>query len=135
MVWESSNFTSVTNHRSKMKKPFAVLFMLGIFLTAFSTQTTSYPKIKAFSGEHSRVIQLNQELEKEAFEILEAKCNVCHRKQNPFMVFNLKNMAKRAHKIHKQVFIERRMPKGDEISLSTEEYSTLEKWLVKQNIL
>lgn len=73
-------------------------------------------------------------LKKAAFKVLDTKCNVCHRKQNPFMVFKHKNMVKRAPKIYKQVFIERRMPKGDEIRLTQEEFTALEKWLFTQQI-
>ena len=73
-------------------------------------------------------------LKKEAFEILNTKCNACHRKQNPFMIFNEKNMSRRASKIHRMVFIERRMPKGDEVRLTNEEYVKLEKWLFTQDI-
>jgi len=73
-------------------------------------------------------------LQREALEILQTKCNICHRKQNPLMVFKEKNMSKRAKKIYKQVFIEKRMPKGDEIRLSNEEYIALEKWLFTQEI-
>lgn len=69
-----------------------------------------------------------------AFEVLNAKCNVCHRKQNPFKVFSLKNMEKHAPKIYKQVFVYRRMPKGDRIKLTEEEYETLKKWLKSRNI-
>lgn len=64
-----------------------------------------------------------------AFKILENKCNVCHKKRNPFMIFKLKNMDKRAKKIYKQVFVKKRMPKGDEIKLTVEEYKVLEEWL------
>lgn len=75
-----------------------------------------------------------EELKKEALQILELKCNVCHRKQNPFMVFKEKNMEKRAPKINQMVFIERRMPKGDEIKLSKEEYTQLKNWLASLSI-
>lgn len=70
----------------------------------------------------------------QALEILESKCNICHKKQNPFMVFKEKNMEKRANNIYRMVFLERRMPKGDEIRLTNEEYFTLEKWLKTQDI-
>lgn len=73
-----------------------------------------------------------EELKTKAFKILENKCNVCHKKQNPFMVFSMKNMEKRAEKIYKQVFEKRRMPKGDEIKLTPEEYSHLNNWLHTQ---
>lgn len=66
--------------------------------------------------------------------MLDTKCNVCHRKQNPFMVFKEKNMEKRAPKIYQQVFIERRMPKGNETRLTPVEFTTLEKWLSTEQI-
>ncbi len=73
-------------------------------------------------------------IQKQALEILETKCNVCHRKQNPFKVFNSKNMNRHASKIYTQVFVKKRMPKGDKVKLSNEEYDTLKKWLNTQNI-
>ena len=73
-------------------------------------------------------------LKEAAFQILDTKCNVCHRKKNPFMVFTPKNMEKRISKIHKQVFVYKRMPKGNEIKLSSEEYETLKNWLESQSI-
>lgn len=74
------------------------------------------------------------ELKHEAFGILDNKCNVCHRKRNRSMVFSLDNMDKRAKKIHKQVFVKKRMPKGKDITLTEEEYRTLRKWLITQSI-
>lgn len=71
----------------------------------------------------------DNDLKQAAFELLDAKCNVCHRKQNPFKIFSLKNMEKYAAKIHKQVFVLRRMPKGDQIKLTDEEYQLLQDWL------
>ncbi len=43
-------------------------------------------------------------------------------------------MDKHAPKIHQQVFIKRRMPKGDNIKLTDQEYQTLQHWLQSQNI-
>ncbi len=106
----------------------SVLKVVFIFLTAFTTNS------EPFTGDHPNVIHADDELKKEALKILEEKCNVCHRKQNPFMIFNQKNMVKRAPKIYKMVFIDRRMPKGDQIRLTTEEYKKLEKWLLPQKI-
>lgn len=73
-------------------------------------------------------------LKNKALRILEDKCNVCHRRQNPLMLFKDKNMEKRAIKIYNMVFVERRMPKGDEIRLTFAEYQILEEWLFTQNI-
>ena len=68
-------------------------------------------------------------LKEEVLSILDTKCNVCHRRQNPFMVFKQNNIEKRADRIYRAVFVQRRMPKGDDIQLSSEEYATLEQWL------
>ena len=73
-------------------------------------------------------------LKSEAFFILKTKCNICHKKQNPFMIFTERNMVKRAPKIHQMVFVEKRMPKGNTIRLSPTEYSKLENWLHSLNI-
>ncbi len=70
----------------------------------------------------------------EVFKILDTKCNVCHRKQNPFMVFNLKNMVRRAPRIYNAVFLEQRMPKGDKIRLTNDESSRLKSWLLTQEL-
>lgn len=69
-----------------------------------------------------------------AFQILETKCNVCHEKKNPRRVFDLENMSDLAPKIHKQVFIKKRMPKGNEIQLTSNEYDTLKRWLLTEKL-
>lgn len=48
------------------------------------------------------------------------------------MVFNERNMTRRAPKIHKMVFVERSMPKGNEIRLTNDESQLLKKWLLTQ---
>ena len=83
---------------------------------------------------HLKLSVANNMLKKQAFKILDTKCNVCHRKQNPLMIFKEKNMSKRAKNIYKMVFQEKKMPKGNDIRLTNEEYSTLEKWLFTQEI-
>jgi uncharacterized membrane protein len=67
-----------------------------------------------------------------ALIILRTKCNVCHYKQNPGKVFTLANMDKFAPKIYKQVFVKRRMPKGNATKLTQEEEQTLMVWLQSQ---
>lgn len=49
-------------------------------------------------------------------------------------VFTLANMDDLAHKIHKQVFIKKRMPKGKDIKLTSYEYNALRKWLETQTL-
>jgi len=89
-------------------------------------------------GEETEIerTEFNQpvDLKLEALKILQTKCNVCHRTKNPRKVFTLDNMHVLAPKIHKQVFIKRRMPKGREIRLSSREYDVLENWLLTLNI-
>lgn len=86
------------------------------------------------TGHSSYQHETNDGLKLAAFEVLDTKCNVCHRRQNPFRVFSLKNMEKHASKIYKQVIVKRRMPKGDIIRLTNEEFLVLEKWLLTQNL-
>jgi len=69
-----------------------------------------------------------------AFKILETKCNACHRTKNPGKVFTLDNMNLLGPKIHKQVFVKQRMPKGKEIRMTQNEYDLLENWLLTLNI-
>ena len=42
-------------------------------------------------------------------------------------------MDRHAKKIYKQVFVYRRMPKGDSVKLTDEEYQTLKNWLKSKN--
>ena len=65
----------------------------------------------------------------QVLSILDTKCNVCHRRQNPFMVFKTNNIEKRAPRIYQAVFVSKRMPKGNEVRLTEQEYATLEQWL------
>lgn len=74
------------------------------------------------------------EVKVRAFEVLDTRCNVCHRKQNPFKVFSLKNMDKHAPKIYEQVFVKGRMPKGDSTPLTSDETRRLATWLATHNL-
>ena len=117
-----------------MKKRFTTTLWLGV-LTAGSIFLAAFSLKPGVAGvDHLFIPRSDNKLRKVAFEILDAKCNTCHRKKNPFMVFNEKNMGKRAPKIYKTVFIERRMPRGNEIRLTNDEYVKLEQWLFTQDI-
>ncbi|WP_345275361.1 hypothetical protein [Litoribaculum gwangyangense] len=65
----------------------------------------------------------------EAFQILNNKCNVCHRKQNKRRVFTMQNMDSWVNDIYKQVYIKKRMPKGKKIKLTSKEYQELLTWI------
>ncbi len=105
---------------------------LGVLL-AYFILTSAFTHTEAAKVDAQKP-NLEIDLKEEAFSILDTKCNICHRKQNPFMIFKMKNMEHRAKKIYTQVFVKRRMPKGDEITLSMQEYATLKNWLNTLNI-
>ncbi|MBL4709511.1 MAG: hypothetical protein JKY48_13835 [Flavobacteriales bacterium] len=105
-----------------MKMLFAITFSVLTHLHAENKMA----EIDGYFAEYTVVVS---DLKTEAFEVLNAKCNICHRKQNPFKIFSLKNMERHAPKIYKQVFIKKRMPKGNKIKLTKLEYEKLKNWL------
>ncbi len=118
-----------------MKKRSEKLLCWVAIITAFHLLSAfDEVSVSNETSRHSIPQDANDSLKRAAFEVLDSKCNVCHRKQNPFKVFSIKNMEKRAPKIYTQVIVKRRMPKGTKIRLTNEEYVTLEKWFLTQNI-
>lgn len=105
---------------------------ISILIILFASLTAFEIKQEVRLEPHSPTIR--DPLKQEVFNILDTKCNVCHRKRMPFMVFSEKNMTKRASRIYRMVFVEKRMPKGNEIRLSTDESTKLKQWLHAQNI-
>jgi uncharacterized membrane protein len=71
----------------------------------------------------------DDDAKKAALTILQQKCNVCHRTDNPGKVFTIDNMEALAPKIYKQVFVKQRMPKGRNIQLTAEESQVLKNWV------
>ncbi len=123
-----------------MKKLGITSFVVGVLVGQFflfaASQFPEHAPATALLPEDApmRPQSSGADLQEEAFEILRTKCNVCHKKQNPFKIFSLKNMDKNAPKIYKQVFILRRMPKGDRSQITDKEYETLQNWLKSKNI-
>ena len=66
---------------------------------------------------------------KAAFEILENHCNECHKDKKKKYIFTEENMTSFATKIHQQVYVKKKMPKGELFPLSVKEEATLLKWL------
>ncbi len=64
-----------------------------------------------------------------AFQILENKCNVCHERRNKRRVFTMGNMDSWAEDVYRQVFVKKRMPKGKNIKLTSNEYQNLLTWI------
>lgn len=71
----------------------------------------------------------DDDAKKAALTVLQQKCNVCHRTDNPGKVFTIDNMEALAPKIYKQVFVKQRMPKGRKIQLTAEESQVLKNWV------
>ncbi len=118
-----------------MKKVIEIIRLIGVLISYIMLLTVFSPSEAA-----TEIVEIpisnnpESELKKQAYDLLKAKCNVCHRKQNPFKIFSLRNMNKHAPKIYQQVFIKKSMPKGDTIQLTEEEYQVLNSWLHSQNI-
>lgn len=119
-----------------MKRRLIPILLAGLLTAGFILLTSSRSIDDGLVENPTNLIHSgpDEKLKKAAFEILKTKCNVCHKKQNPFMVFNEKNMVRRAPKIYRMVVVERKMPKGNDIRLTNEEFVLLEKWLLTQNI-
>ena len=79
-------------------------------VTAIAADSTVYYKLNAFS-------------------VLQNKCNVCHSERNRDAVFTFANMNTWSGKINEQVFIKKRMPKGNTIVLTDADKIHLRKWL------
>ncbi len=102
------------------------LWAMISFLT-FKAVVSEPHNYRAYS--HSNAVINEDPIKEKVLTILQKKCNVCHKKKNPFMVFKLKNMDKRSKKIFNQVFVKKRMPKGDNITLTTRESQELLTWI------
>ena len=103
----------------------AGIIAVGIYNSA-TTINGVFPVNKSF---------LKDPLKEDVLKILDNNCNACHRKQNPFMIFNERNISRRSNRIYQAVFVDRRMPKGDQFTLTQEEYKILKQWLSNQNKL
>lgn len=104
-----------------MKKYLSTLCSLSLFVLVgllLPNTTTESPDLGR-----------NDDLRAATFRILESKCNSCHRKRNPFMVFRQRNMDKRADRIYRAIFVRKRMPKAGGEPLTVSEIDTLQQWL------
>ena len=113
-----------------------ITLLLSVMFSGSFHLVIAFPQPKTSVGTFQTIplTTRTDDPKEKAFLLLNSKCNVCHRKQNPFKVFTRKNMNKNARKIYQQVFVKRRMPKGDKVRLTEENYQTLTNWLQTQNI-
>ena len=116
-----------------MNKKETIVLWVVILAACYTPFCAFYTREIVAPLDHSILVDFNDNLKNEVYEILVSKCNACHRKQNPFMVFKIKNMDKRAAKIKQTVFDKKTMPKGNTIRLTKEEYLKIKKWVFIQN--
>ncbi|MCP4484548.1 MAG: hypothetical protein GY823_08320 [Flavobacteriaceae bacterium] len=108
-----------------------VNFLIGIMTTLSIYSIETYTSIEA----NNELTEINTSAysykysDIKAFQILDNKCNVCHRKRNQRRIFTKENMETWANDIYKQVFVKKRMPKGKNIKLSSNEYQELLTWI------
>lgn len=83
-----------------MRTLFNQLFILGLLPAYFQILPLHKGLELALQTQQNSVVQDSElQLKQAAFEVLKTKCNVCHRKKNPFRIFSLKNMDRHAPRI------------------------------------
>jgi len=102
-----------------------IIILLTIIFFAVLSEAESIASTATISDTSSPAKQ-------EAYAVLQAQCNTCHRTQNPTKVFTTENMNGFAKKIKRQVFVWKRMPKGNENKLTEKEKEILKTWLDHQ---
>lgn len=113
-----------------LKSTIKVVSLFTILLVLSSKNVLA----KSNNLEHKASTISHQEIAKDTLKqraliVLQNKCNTCHKKRNPFLIFKEKNMDRRAKRVYKQVFELKRMPKKDGTPLTKEEYATLKLWI------
>ena len=70
-----------------MKIIFIQLYLLGLLPAYFQSRLVSKPIAPAIeTQQEALLLDPELELKQAAFEGLKTKCNVCHRKKNPFRI-------------------------------------------------
>lgn len=111
-----------------MKVLFLLSYTVLSFLTINPLKNKSFGNLKGYPASSHSIVKIK------AFKILEKKCNVCHVKKNRRKIFTLDNINLFGSEIYTQVFVKKRMPKGNKIELTKSEYIALKNWLNTLNI-
>lgn len=108
-----------------------VKLIIGIIIALSADSKDTYTSIES-NNEQAKLYVSNYIIRNprdKAFQILDNKCNVCHSKRNKRRVFTIENMDDFAPDIYEQVFVKKRMPKGRQIKLTSEEYQDILTWI------
>lgn len=108
-----------------------VKLFIGIIATLSVNTKDNYTPIEANNKQTVLLVSAHpsESSNEKALQILDNKCNVCHRKQNKRRVSTSENMHTWANDIYTQVYVKKRMPKGKKIKLTTNEYQELLTWI------
>lgn len=108
-----------------------VKLIIGIIIALSADSKDTYTSVES-NNEQAKLYVSNYIIRNprdKAFQILDNKCNICHSKRNKRRVFTIENMDDFAPDIYEQVFVKKRMPKGRQIKLSSEEYQDILTWI------
>ncbi|NRB59273.1 MAG: hypothetical protein HRU50_04940 [Winogradskyella sp.] len=103
--------------------------LIGILLVNVINNYASNEQYNAYTTVANLSNETITDSKTTAFQVLDNKCNVCHRKRNKRCVFTANNMDSWADRINTQVFVKKRMPKGKNIKLTSREYKDLQTWI------
>tara|TARA_R110002167_G_scaffold70077_1_gene197340 strand:- start:91 stop:414 length:324 start_codon:yes stop_codon:yes gene_type:complete len=98
--------------------------LILIFIIQFANWNTEIN-----SSTYLEPISQKEELKKEAYLILNAKCNFCHTQKKNRVIFTLENMDSLSTSIELQVFINKKMPKGRKNKLTLVDEAKLKRWI------
>ncbi len=104
-------------------KLFILISIIGNIFTQLVKQEDSFASVHTITADSTLQYQL------QAYTLLQTKCNVCHEQRNRHAVFTFNNMNTWGTQINEQVFIKKRMPKGNVIVLTSADKEILKKWL------
>lgn len=107
------------------------MLLIGFVTTVSVNSMNTYESVEAnneLTGFYDSSY-LSKNTSEKAFQILDHKCNVCHRKRNKRRVFTSENMDTWANDIYSQVFVKKRMPMGKKTKLTSNEYEELLTWI------
>ena len=104
------------------------LLILNVLALLMFLEPVSSQELFQGTSSHATVFEQDS-FKKNAFKVLDEKCNVCHVSRKRVQNFTLQNMDSLASQINTQVFIKEKMPKGNKVVLSKSEMETLKLWL------
>lgn len=110
--------------KPSIKGSIPLLFFVFIACSAFTFYNGKHAEERSPFVEITQTSSLNAK----ALAVLKNKCNDCHLKKNKSVIFDEKNMASNARRIHKMVFVKKKMPKED-VTLTAQESLDLKAWL------